>query len=275
MVERTDPMSRWMRLWNRIERRLDLGLSCWRDRVNGFNQLSALDRRAQGGPWTNEEVFAAVVRAVLSNATDWAKVERILPELKEPFHGFDILWYSTLDGSDVKRDLVPWFCARRAGARTLGRDLGNLVLGIRQLMARSRGSLDGYISALLMEHACDPKQVALALGSSRSPEKLSALGIPLAAEFLKNLGYDVAKPDRHVNRVMGCFHMVEFRRWADTAGTKSPQATERELYQVMCAVERFARLLGLRPTYVDNVLWLACAKSGLYLSNQELFSLIE
>lgn len=52
------------------------------------------------------------------------------------------------------------------------------------------------------------------------------MGIPLAAEFLKNLGYDVAKPDRHICRAVGEFGWVEFKSWPDRSGNKAPYPSD-------------------------------------------------
>ena len=92
-------------------------------------------------------------------------------------------------------------------------------------------------------------------------------------EFLKNIGYDVAKPDRHINRALGSFGWVSFRNWPDRSGTKAPTATEKELIAVMQEVARCAELVSQSACFVDNVIWVLCARSGLHASNKDLMTI--
>ena len=121
-------------------------------------------------------------------------------------------------------------------------------------------------------HQCDddPKQVALCIGLSNK-YKLPSFGVPVAAEALKNLGFDVAKPDRHILRAMGSFGLVRFNHWSDQSKNKPPTTPNRsELYKTMASVEEVAVNAGKHVGFVDNAIWLLCARSGLDLSNKEL-----
>ena len=100
----------------------------------------------------------------------------------------------------------------------------------------------------------------------------STVGIALAAEFLKNLGFNVAKPDRHVNRAAGSFGWVAFRNW-DRRGRGTPKATPTETRLVMRAVTEFSKQQGLAACFADNAVWLLCAKSVLWLDNAALAAL--
>lgn len=96
------------------------------------------------------------------------------------------------------------------------------------------------------------------------------MGIPLAAEAMKNIGYNVAKPDRHVCRTTGCFGLVSYRHWADQSTTKAPMTSPKELIETMRAMEVWARLIGSPPSYVDQMVWLVCARMGPHLTNAKL-----
>lgn len=159
---------------------------------------------------------------------------------------------------------------------TLEKNLANLVRAARKLLEYSRihGTADGYFTSLLDRCGGDPKQAALRLGRS-GPDKLPAFGVALAAEALKNLGYDVAKPDRHVVRAVGSFGLVPFDSWPDARdagnGREPPRSTSRErLLAVMAAVQEIANAADKSVAFVDNAIWLLCAKSALHLTNREL-----
>lgn len=98
------------------------------------------------------------------------------------------------------------------------------------------------------------------------------LGIPLAAEFLKNAGFDPCKPDRHINRAIGSFGVVKFKSWKNSRFT-SPNARVAEVLEVMRVVRLLAVQIGRQTVDADNAIWILCAKSGVHLQNEELAEL--
>ena len=152
-------------------------------------------------------------------------------------------------------------------------NLVKLIDAARKLLEHSRihGSADSYFTQLMKKHGEDPKQVALCLGMEGSEHKLPSLGVPLAAEALKNLGFDVAKPDIHVRRAVAAFGLVDF----GPGGSKfeSPAPTEGRLRQTMAKVEDIAKTAGERVALVDNAIWMLGARSGLHLTNLQLAEL--
>jgi hypothetical protein len=262
-------------LWQRIEQRLDEGLPRWQNDIDHLGQVTAVKKREGGSQWSDDEIFEGLVRSILSANTNWSKVESVLPALCTLFHGFSVLWYATLTPADVKQKLVPWFKQRKAGSAALGPNLLRLIESAKQLKGfRVRdGSLENYLAQLSSQHNGDPKAMAAALGEERSPAKLPCLRVPLAAEFLKNVGYDVSKPDRHINRAVGSFGLVQFANWPDRDGFKTPQAGKYELRTVMDVMERWALKLSVRATFLDNAVWLLCSSGRLHLSNSDLAAL--
>jgi hypothetical protein len=259
-------------LWQLIQTQLTTGVPDWRGRIEHYQQVSAVAARETGRQLDDKEIFEALVRSVLSNSTDWAKVERVLPQLTELFRGFDASWYESLPVAEIESEVLAWFLDRRAGSMTLGQDLRRLRQSASRLVARGKehGSMWGYIEHIAEGAGGDPKAVALTLARNGGPNKLPGVGVALAAEFLKNLGFDISKPDRHILRSVGSFGLVEFRRWSDSFGTGAPQASKAELLQTMSVMEEWAGAVCVPVTYLDNAVWILCAKSGLYLNNSAL-----
>ncbi len=246
----------------------------WRERVALIEQMPALERRESGGVWTDCEVFEALVLAVLTNSVDWSKIQRIRHDLKDCSCAFDPVAYANLNPHEVETRILPWFKERKAGALTHRRSFNLFIEAAGQLTAKVKdhGTIEAYIEALY--ESCGRQSVVLAvlLGSEKK-HKLRGIGIPLAAEFLKSLGYDVAKPDRHICRAVGTFGWVEFKSWPDRSGNKTPGPSEKEMVDVMRVLESLAASVGQRTVFVDNALWLLCAQSGLRFTNEELKSL--
>ena len=265
-------------LWQRIESRLDSARPGWRGRLAGFGQSAAAKARAAGRAWSDNEVFEALLMAVLSNNTDWSTIERIQAELPELFPGFSLASYAERRPCEIAERFLPWFQERRASSQSRKSDLVNLIGAARKLLDHSRvhGSAESYFTNLVQRCDGDPKRAALHLGlpGKYNKYKLPAFGVASAAEALKNLGFPLAKPDRHIKRAMASFGLVHFERWPARNGRTAPSLTSRKsLLAVMTAVQEVATAANTPVVLADNAIWLLCAKSGLYLTNPELAAL--
>ncbi len=257
-----------LELWNSIESHLDSSYPQWRERIEGLGQVKAVKERMSGATWNDDEVFEASLMSLLSSNIGWSKIEKICSELRGLFSGFSLETYAALQDAKIENDFIPWFESRKAGAPWLKRNLLLLKNTALKLLKHSRthGSAEHYFTSLA--HGCgnDPKQMALQLGRTGGKYKLEGFGVPLAAEMLKNLGFDVAKPDRHIVRAVESFVLVNFRN------SKTPN--ESEFLQTMTVVEDIASAADEYISFVDNAIWLLCAGSGLHLTNEELRKLV-
>lgn len=259
-------------LWSNIEACLDLRHKRWRERIEKFGQVRAVKERSEGRTWSDEEVFEAILLAVLSSNTVWSKVEQVQADLSELFCRFRLESYASLSDTEIDNRFVPWFEARMAGSTTLKRNLKHLIRAAQVLSHYSKrnGRADEYFTSLLAQCDGDPKRVALLLGD-HGEYKLPAFGVALAAEALKNLGFDVAKADRHLTRAVGSFGLVRFKRWRRTpGGRESPGSTSTEKLEVMTVTEGIAAATGQPVVFVDNAIGLLCARDEASLANSEL-----
>ncbi len=260
-------------LWRKIEACLDLRHVHWRERVEEFGQVQAVKDRSRGRVWSDDQLFEAILLAVLSSNTVWSKVEHVQADLSKLFDNFSLETYASHSDTEIDNRFVPWFKGRKAGSVSLRGGLVNLARAARILLRYSKchGAADDYFTSLMHQCADDPKQAAMRLGG-QGEYKLPSLGVALAAEALKNLGFDVAKPDRHMMRAMGSFGLVRFNRWIHAPGGRgSPESPSgKELLEVMTVAERVAEAAERSVVFVDNAIWLLCAKGELYLTNAEL-----
>ena len=249
-------------LWNAIESRLDSCRPKWEEELRDV--VKAIEDREAGRAWRDDEVFEALLKAVLSSNTAWSKIEPVfhLQELRELFCGFSFEAYAALSPAEIGSRFVPWFTERKAGSQALRQCLINLIDAAKKLAQHH--PTESYFTSLMHRFDDDPKQVALKLGQRGSEYKLPSLGVPLAAQVLKHLGFDVAKPDRHVLRAVGSFGLVHFERGPPDHPRNS------ELLKAMAAVENLAASVQRRVGFVDSAIWLLCSRSGLSLTNEEL-----
>ena len=207
--------------------------------------------------------------ALISGNTRWDRIARIRSELHEPFQEFSPARYAALSDSAISETLLPWFRQRHAGAA----GLNNSLMNLRKTAAVLAGSAThqnarDYLKAAFAAADGSPERLAMLIGSS--PRwKLPGFGIPLAAEALRLLGFDLCKPDRHVLRAMGSWHYVQFARWDRKGEFTAPQARPPELLATMLAVRTLAGANGLGVSYANSVIWTAGAVSGPHLTNGE------
>lgn len=260
-------------IWTNLIGILDARSPDWQSRVMGYGQVDLANKRAAGEAFSDEEVFKGVLWAVLSSNIDWSRVERALPELEDRIGSYGPQLYATREAAYID-DLNEWFKSKKAGSMVLRRNLNYLIRTAKILSdwSAEHGSADSYFTKAVQDGG-DPFAAVMLLGNDPS-YKLPALGTAIAAETMRNLGYDMAKPDRHICRTMGCWGLMQYQKWPDQSGNKNPDTSYDELLETMRAMDRFAKAVNESPTYVDNVIWFACSVGGPNLTNEELQELV-
>ncbi|SOY99741.1 protein of unknown function [Cupriavidus taiwanensis] len=259
-------------LWLAILEILNARFPLWRERVEELGQLPAVRKRREGGKLSDEQIFEAFVKGALSGVgADWANIETVLPILPDIFHGFSLEWYASVgNAGEVAANI------RRLGVngQWLTSRMDQLVACAAQLQRRRNkyGSLEQYLHELRLQHDGSVIPLARMLGSDRE-HKLGGFAVPTAAEALKNCGFDLGKPDRHVNRAFHCFGIAGFEEWHFKASYDAPDADVDKLVEVMMKMEDMADCVGVETVLVDNAIWLLCAVGGLHLPNNQLSAL--
>lgn len=196
---------------------------------------------------------------MISSGIAWERVEpgiciatgRILP-LDNLFHQYDADYVLKCSPDELKQGIQALgYASRYTHAQMkalLGANIGKL-----QRWEKDCGSIDAYYHQFV-EKGPSIKMLAHRLADPGSGDKLEQLGVALAAEYLRNVGYDLAKPDRHLKRILGSKGL---------GCSKREEATDNEVFDI---VSELAAGMGKQNAEVDYILWSACAKGygGLY-----------
>lgn len=212
-----------------------------------------IDKRRNSEHFSLSDHIRAMVYSMLSSSLSWEKVEhgidsttgRITP-IDEIFHQYDpqfLLQTSPQKLADEIKSL-------HLGSQSTNRQMVALVdINIEKLhyFASQCGSIDGYYAPFIQT---DPtlKRLVKNLADGKSRNKLAQMNVALVSEYLRNVGYDIAKPDRHIRRIIGCNAMG---------------ISEREIvpeYEAMDIVAEIAKELGWSVAKTDYILWSYCAK---------------
>jgi hypothetical protein len=227
-----------LRLLRALERTLaDVGLDVPRI-INEFGQVHASEDRARGKTFTLRDHVRGLVLSLLSNQRPWGPIAQNLTSIDRVFLGYDPELLQAADPSVLVEEMKALRCGNRAIAEQM-RTLGENIDTLRRVEA-DHGSLDRFVESE------PPDRIARRL-AGRSPYKLKQIGFTLAMEYLRNVGVRACKPDVHVRRILSNQRL----------GYSSSHPSEEEAYEI---VDTLADRADCNPTYLDNLLWLFCAR---------------
>jgi hypothetical protein len=257
-------------IWSGLIERLEAWDENWKLRVDETAVTGKRQKRTAGEFFLDPEVMEAACLSIFSAQIDWQRIQSIKLALEDEFAQYNVAVLAAWDDADLEEKAI-WFFSRKSGSQGLRANLRRIREIARKFlrMAERGQGLDAYFSDHLDHLGNDPILLSAAIGTT-GEMKMPGMGVPLAAEFLRNLGHDLSKPDIHIMRAAGCFGFVTYKNWQDRSVRRGPPASLRERVQVMRSMDHFAKEIGVTTTYLDSVIWTACSKSGAWLSNAEL-----
>lgn len=207
--------------------------------LEGRGQLAALEGRLEGRRFPLREHVRALVFAWLTGRRPWTRIGQHLDDIERIFRGFDPRKLNRLDAGRAAEQL----CELACGNRGIHAQLGALPWNLKQLkrIERDYGTLDDFVES------DEPLELAKLLSRASSPYKLEQVGLPIALEYLRSVGIDLAKPTALVRRALG----PERLRLHDGG----PHA-KRDSF---AAVHRLAEGARASATEIDSLLWMLCA----------------
>ena len=137
------------------------------------------------------------------------------------------------------------------GTVTIGTQMKALVFdNIPKLLKfeKEYGSIDNYYNTFV-EKDTSLKSLVSNLADGKSEDKMTQMAVSLVAEYLRNVGYDIANPNAYMKNVLGC------------NGLGFSERKEVPDYEVFDIISETAKLIGKRPAEVDYILWLACSEN--------------
>jgi hypothetical protein len=228
--------------------------------------------------WTNNQVFEKAVLALGSNSRPWGAFLATLPQLRTQLSDFDVSrvskWVDELGIVECVNQL------RRHLQGQTSRGDARGILRVAQILAKNPAYYERlrtayfFVKKLSGRKISEPAAaaslcVALLLGNARyaslaarfSITKLPGMGVTLACEFLRNMGWSGFKPDRHVTEMMQIWY-----------GDLERQNLESDIAEISRIFGRIAgsdlpllrtSLLGARETppgtpinQADQLVWL-------------------
>lgn len=233
--------------------------------------------------WISDAIFEQAVLAIGSNSRSWAAFRANIEPLSRELRGFDV--GQVRDEASCDAGAFADYVARlRPHLRGLSstRD-AEAILRFAQVLAACpdyyeqlraaywvlRDKLGGsgepvgpIVAACVALMMSNTRYDSVAKSLTGFTYKIHGMGIPLASEFLRNLGWSTYKPDRHVIEMLG--------RWYEPAEQRAAVGPELEAIcdifgELPSSDARLviASLLGARATppgtsinQADQLVWL-------------------
>lgn len=206
-----------------------------------------VQRRKSGEPMELEtmDYIRAMTYAILSNSMDWHCVSHNADPQTGRLRNVD----KALKARVVNdQDLSVAFERNQVCFRFKKRQIPAVEENIGRLKKAAELSAK---YAKMSANGADfwPLVQAIAHGKPEEGYKLAQIGPALACEYLRNLGYDIPKPDRHLRHLLGSERLQFFNQ---------PMPESEEVYNLVRCVANSSKS-NYGPAQADYILWSYCA----------------
>jgi 3-methyladenine DNA glycosylase Tag len=175
-------------------------------------------------------LFGKLVQAIFSGGMKGEVVDNWMPRMEEVFHNWDVEWISRLSAHDVELLATSGkVIANRTKLNAVVSNAGTVVG-----LISSYGSFGRYLASF-EDIASMSKDLA---------NRFTYLGEVTTEDFLRNIGFDTAKPDRHLTRWLKRMRAID-----DAA---SPD-------QVLDMIYTIAEAAKVTRAKFDSAIYLFCA----------------
>lgn len=212
-----------------------------------------IDRRNADEKFTLQDHIRAMVYSMLSSGTSWDRVARdIDPDTKciipvdDIFFGYDTEKLSKCTPEQLRDKVKKIHCATQSTLKQMDALLSDNIPKLL-MIEKEYGEIDNYYRKYI-ETEQTLKSLVTTLSASDSKDKMVQMDIALVCEYLRNVGYDIPKPDRHIRRILGSEYL---------ALSDEPTVPEFEAFDL---VVELAEIMDKPVAEVDYILWSYCAK---------------
>lgn len=211
-----------------------------------------IDKRNNGGIFTINDHIRAMVYSMLSSGIVWERVEkgidiktgRIKP-IDDIFHNYDVDYILQCNPDQLADEIKNLGCASQSTRKQMKAIVSKNTAKIKSF-EKYYGSIDSYYKKFI-EQDKTLKTLVEQLADSKSENKFEEMAESLVAEYLKNVGYDIAKPDRHIRRILG----------SKILGCSEYE--EVSVYEAFDIVAEIAQEINKPVAEVDYIIWSYCA----------------
>lgn len=202
-----------------------------------------IEKRKRGETFTFEEHIKAIVFSMLSNSRPWKQIDNKIQIISNIFHDFNAEYLKSVNPQNLISGIEDLKC----GNRSIEKQMSYLKFNIETLekIISKYGNLDVYYNSV--------SRIELVKSLSQGKYKLKQMGIALVSEYLKEIGFNIVKPDVHVRRILN--------RWGYVKQNIKRAINLKEAEDIYIVCDKIAEEYGMYSPMVDSILWQYCAKN--------------
>lgn len=207
--------------------------------IDEFGQVKASEDRISGKQFILQDHIQGLILSLLSNQRPWGPIAQNITHIGTIFFNYNPNKLIGTHPDYFVKNILEIKC----GNRQIKKQMMSLKENINTLILieNDNKSIDSFITS------DNPDIVAKKL-SKAGRYKLNQVGYTLALEYLRNVGIRAGKPDIHIRRILS----------RERLGYFNNMPSEVQAYNF---IDKFANIAGCNPTYLDNLIWLLCAKN--------------
>lgn len=211
-----------------------------------------IDKRKENSSFSVNDHIRAMVYSMLSSGVAWNRIAENadiatghIRDVDEIFCNYSPKQLLKCTPEQLGNSLNKIHCASQYTFKQMS---ALLEVNIPKLLdiENEYGTVDTYYQKFV-EIDKTLHTLVLVLSNIESKDKLAQMGIALVCEYLRNVGYDIPKPDRHIRRILGSETL---------AFSSNETATPFEVFDI---VSKIAVQLNKSIAEVDYILWSYCA----------------
>lgn len=208
-------------------------------------------KRKQGKSFNFKDHIRAMVYSMLSSGNRWADVAKhtdsvtgCIPDVDEIFCSYDVEKLSEFTPEQLMEKVRGIHCRTQSTLQQMEALESNICK--MKAIEKKYGTLDSYYQKFIdIDETL--KTLVIVLSTSGSVAKLEQMNVALVCEYLRNVGNDIPKPDRHICRILGS----EYLALSDKKNVPPFEAFD--------IVVELAKRLKKPVAEVDYILWSYCA----------------
>lgn len=211
-----------------------------------------IDKRKSGGTFSINDHIRAMVYSMLSSGASWKRLEdgmdmesgKIIP-IDKMFCDYEVNQVLQFTPEKITDLLKEHHFASQYTSKQMQ---ALLEVNIPKLIAieEQYSSIDTYYQTYI-ENDISLKSLVKSLSDSKSNNKMQQMDVALNCEYLRNVGYDISKPDRHIRRILG----------RNILGCSEKEIVP--VYEAFDIISEIATDMNKSSAEVDYILWSYCA----------------
>lgn len=212
-----------------------------------------IDKRNRKELFNLEDHVRGMIYSMLSSNSAWERIDKGIDKqtgrilsVDKIFHDYDVNFILKSSPEEIVKHIKDV----GGGSQSIKKQVVALIKSnIPQLQALEEqyGNIDiCYRKYIEVDNTL--KMLITLLSCPNSYLKMDQMGEALVAEYLRNVGYDIAKPDRHIRRILGREHL----------GCSDNEIVP--VFEAMDIIKEIADYMGKNVAEIDYILWSYCAK---------------